>query len=374
MAIANYSLSKRKSGSPLQGLGVGPRGEPTEIGSGAAVVNPITGPGLPGPGTTVSFGGNPILMDARVALIFYGSAWNNLALSPNCNDIQNAVSTILKTPYLSVLLDYQCNGGITSTIWDRIVTNPPGNPFDGSDCGGVANDLIDGFYSTLPTYNRPNFYAFFLPPGVSLEQSGASGAHSNDGDTFYSWQLYGTLDYITSTFSHELVEAMTDPDGNGWQVDPRSDSNWNEICDVCNNVTQRVNGVLCAAYYSTSYQGCVVPQPDPPPPPPPTLPNGTYQITCANFRSHNGIEYVGVIGGNFNGKPWTMVTDNAIARVQRGELSFFTEVGNQRATVVIGHSLVASFLTTSADATVENNLDYMARNNTCDIEDVPIFG
>jgi len=369
MSIPNYSLSSRKRTASSAGFGVGPHGRPKETAPSGEDVLTITGPGMPGPGTTVSFGGNPTIMDARVALIFYGSAWNDLTLSPNCLDIQSAVKTIFGTPYTSQLIDYQCNGAFMNTLWNRIVTNPPGNPFDPSDAGSVANDLIDNFYSTLP-HDRPNFYAIFLPPGVSSQEAGVSGAHSNDGSTYYSWQLYGSLDAITTTFSHELVEAMTDPDGNGWQVDPRDsgpNSSWHEIADICKGTSKRVNGVLVASYFSTSFNACVVPRPDPPPPPPPTLPNGDYQVSCAVFEYHNGTPYIGIIGGVWNGQSWAMLTDHAIQRIQQGELTFYTQVGEQRANVEIGHSLVHAFLTTVADDSVENNLDYIAKNSRCQI-------
>jgi hypothetical protein len=327
--------------------------------------------GGPGPGTTVSFGGDATIMDARVALIFYGATWNNLALSPNCDAIQSAVQTLLATPYLSALNVYGCNGAVTSTTWNRVVTNPPGNPFDYTDCAGVANDLISNYYSTLPTYNRPNFYAFFLPPGVTLNNFPAPAAHSNDGDIYYSFQVYGSLSFATQLFSHELVEAMTDPNGNAWQVDPRdsqTNGGWNEICDVCSNGSAPVNGVVAAAYYSTSYKACVVPQPNPPPPPPPSLPNGDYQISCAKFEHHNQNPYIGFIGGNWNGKDWLMFESDAILRMQKGELTFYTLADGERADVSIGLSQTNNrYLTTSPDAIQQNNLDYIASHNPCQI-------
>jgi hypothetical protein len=369
MYIPRIELSnghKRARKTALAGRGAGPRGEAVHTHGAGEAVKIITGPGIAGPGTTVSFGGNGVIMSARVALLFYGSAWKDVSFNPNAGTILTAVRTILASPYCDVLADYQCNGAMNSAAWNRIINNPPGNPFDGDDCGGVADDLIDNFYSNFPTYNRPNFFAFFLPPGVSLEKGGINGAHSIDGSTRYSWQLYGSLDFITTTFSHELVEAMTDPDGDGWQVDPRDDSNWNEIADVCGNTSARINGVAAAAYFSTSNKACVVPQPNPPPPPPPPppkLPDGEHQISTGIFESHNGIQFIGIIGGTFDGKPWAMPTQYAIHRVEQGGLRFFTMNDGKRAEVKVGNTLVASFLTTAADNTKLNNLDVIVENN-----------
>jgi hypothetical protein len=72
MSIPNYSLSSRKRIASSAGFGVGPHGRPKETAGSGDFIATYGGAGLAGPGTTVSFGGNPIIMDARVALIFYG--------------------------------------------------------------------------------------------------------------------------------------------------------------------------------------------------------------------------------------------------------------------------------------------------------------
>jgi hypothetical protein len=59
-------------------------------------------------------------------------------------------------------------------------------------------------------------------------------------------------------FSHELVEALTDPEGNGIQVNPTNPTNWNEIGDVC-ATTGLVNGVTVQWFWSQSDRACVIP-------------------------------------------------------------------------------------------------------------------
>jgi uncharacterized protein DUF3892 len=308
-------------------------------------------------------------MEARVGLIFYGSAWLDPSLSPSSADVEAAVGKIFTSPYLSQLIDYDCTDAYGGTDWNLVVINNPPNPFSPDDADDVVGDMIDNYYSDLS--NQPNLYSVFLPPGVVITESGLSGVHSHDGDTYYSWQMYGSLDAITATFSHELVEAMTDPDGDGWQVDPRDDSNWHEIADICKNKTRRVNGVAVAAYFSTSYNACVVPKPDPPPPPPPKLPNGEYQITCATFFQRHYTQYIGIIGGTWKNKLWSMTIEHAIDRINQGELTFYTLADGERAEVTIGHSLTSAFLTTAADDTKTNNLDEIALQSSC--EELPGF-
>jgi len=125
---------------------------------------------------------------------------------------------------------------------------------------------------------------------------------------------------------------------------------------------------MAAAYYSTSVGACVVPRPDPPPPPPPKLPDGEYQIECAVFAYYKGSRYIWVIGGTVNGKPWLMHLDQAVHRVQNGELRFYTLVNGKKADVGVGRSYTNHlFLTTSPDQTKANNLDVIAETNECSL-------
>ena len=239
MSIATIKLSKRlsKRRTPVaraQRSGIVaqmPLIRPHFSGADMAVFN---GPGMPSSAnTTVSFGGDPIMMHAHVALLFYGNAWQSGGFTPSAAKVQAAIKKVLNSPYCSQLSDYACTGGDMDTDWNRIVLSNPPNPFSQGDAEDVVEDVIDSFYSTLN--HPPNFYAVILPPGTSLNTPGQNGEHSNDGSTYYSYQRFGPLDFITQVFTHELVEALTDPDGGGWQVDPRDDSNWNEIADICKN-------------------------------------------------------------------------------------------------------------------------------------------
>src|SRR5262249_49568173 len=61
----------------------------------------------------------------------------------------------------------------------------------------------------------------------------------------------GNLNTITDELSHEVVEAMTDPDGDGIQVLPRNNTDWNEIGD--NEAAEYhalINGYIVQSYWS----------------------------------------------------------------------------------------------------------------------------
>jgi hypothetical protein len=73
-----------------------------------------------------------------------------------------------------------------------------------------------------------------------------------------AWVAFGNRAFISSVFSHELVEALSDPEGNGIQVNPTNANNWNEVGDVCQS-TGLVNGVTVQSYWSQTDKACVIP-------------------------------------------------------------------------------------------------------------------
>jgi hypothetical protein len=68
----------------------------------------------------------------------------------------------------------------------------------------------------------------------------------------------GILDTVTRRLSHEVVEACTDPEDDGWTIDGRSPPD-DEIADVCQNTFGPVNGVMVQGYCSQRDRACVIP-------------------------------------------------------------------------------------------------------------------
>jgi hypothetical protein len=77
----------------------------------------------------------------------------------------------------------------------------------------------------------------------------------------------GSLDFVTAIFSHELVEACTDPEGDAFQIAPANPNNWNEIGDRCEGdflhkllaFTGVIDGIRVQPYWSQRDQDCVIP-------------------------------------------------------------------------------------------------------------------
>src|SRR5262249_54010502 len=112
-------------------------------------------------------------------------------------------------------------------------------------------------------------YLVIPQPGSTDPTEGVFGYHSTDSASggrnfYYGWTENvggtGAMDDITTAFSHEYVEAVTDPAGTAWQVNPRSTSSWNEITDgEAQNYSFRVDNYLVQSYYSQEDNAYVVP-------------------------------------------------------------------------------------------------------------------
>jgi hypothetical protein len=177
----------------------------------------------------VSFNGGAIIPHVRVQLLFWGNQWTQQNVSPSISSVISAIQKILAGPYMSALGQYGIGPGTLSGA--TIITWPgPPNPFFTDDWHTLIWDLIDN--GTFPKPESPdtrNFYCFVLPPEVNFNDPNAVGAHGSPGDydfpsaydrVWAGWVMNdGRLDTVTRRFSHELVEACTDPEDDGWTID-----------------------------------------------------------------------------------------------------------------------------------------------------------
>ena len=217
--------------------------------------------------TTTSNDGGAIISHVSLQLLFWGSAWNSNP-APSIGSFINAVNGILQSPYLSGLGQYGVASSSIKGAW--IVTGrDPKNPFSDGDVHSIISDLID--QGSFPEPDDPggqNLYMFILPANVRSNDTEHTGKHMFDRDydfpfdvdrTWFGWVTHdGTLDSLTPIFSHELVEAATDPEGDGVQVNPRDGSRWHEIGDVCCS-NARVDNILVQSYWSDRDGACIVP-------------------------------------------------------------------------------------------------------------------
>lgn len=217
---------------------------------------------------TVSFHGGALIPSVSLELIFWGNAWTSQQTTPAAIEVVRATQNMLSGPYMSGLDQYGIGSGRLRDNGIIVLSDPP-NPFSKDDWHNMIWDLIDqGTYPEPDDDGGRNLYMFILPPGVNYTDPNVGGIHGYPGDYDFpfdydhAWAGFalndGTLDTITTRLSHEIVEACTDPEDDGWTIDGRSSPS-DEIGDVCQNTTGRVNGVMVQAYWSQRDRACIIP-------------------------------------------------------------------------------------------------------------------
>ena len=196
----------------------------------------------------LTYRNGPMLSSVQVVTVYWGSAWTNDPLAQQISKINDFFTYVLKSPLMSQLSEYDVTGysvGQGNLAGSATIT--------GADPSGAVDDsAIQTFLQaqiaakTVPGPTASTLYFVYLPPGVAVTMgSGQScqdfcGYHEQiNGQIFYGVMPYpgcagcvGSLaefDALTSTSSHELCEAITDPiPGQGWY-----DDNNGEIGDIC---------------------------------------------------------------------------------------------------------------------------------------------
>ncbi len=237
--------------------------------------------------------GGPTLSNTPVYLIFEGydgTHFNNYWQSPTGitkADVIQSVQNVLGSAYLSKATQYGANGhAYLAGAYDDFSLAFFGGSFAEPALQAVAARHV------AERYNAPNargLYFVVTPPGVTDgTQPTAGGYHSElsynaplaffniPEEVPYGWVGIGTgtrqaeVDHFSNVFSHELVEASTDPypatqnanqfyHGTYYRATEASD----EIADFepdGGKYTYRLgNGTLVQAYWSQKDQAFVVP-------------------------------------------------------------------------------------------------------------------
>jgi Ca2+-binding RTX toxin-like protein len=199
--------------------------------------------------------------------IFWGSYWNTVAGQVYAASIQNSINPIFRdSPYLDGLKQYGVNfhahvPGGTDEVSDG--SDPAAN-FSITDVRNVAVNGIQKSGLPAPDPSNPGIYVVITAPGAQFSDPGTIGFHSFatvSGKVMnYAWiSTDGGIDSTTYILSHEVVEAMTDPHGDAWQVDPRSSTSFNEVADnEAQSYSYRLNGYVVQSYWSQADLAYVV--------------------------------------------------------------------------------------------------------------------
>ncbi len=220
----------------------------------------------------LTYRGGPLLSSVAVFTIFWGSAWQQAPHNTLVTQLNQFFDFILTSPLLDQLGEYSVPGqtiGHGSRDGSVMVTTPaPMSSVTDTAVQHLLQGLIAG--GTVPTASANRLFFIYVPPGVTVIQGGSASCQAfcgyhNDiaGQVFYAVMPFpgcagctgglGSLDALTSTSSHELCEAITDPiPGQGWY-----DDNNGEIGDICAWKTKAMGSYTVQLEWSNQANGCV---------------------------------------------------------------------------------------------------------------------
>ena len=233
----------------------------------------------------LTYHGGPVIGAVEVVPIYWGAAWANATNAPLSAQLDGFFDFILTSPYMDLLREYSTPttqiGRGRRLASARVTATEPGSPTPG---GRQVTDeqvraALQGWIAahTIPATTANTLYFIFLPPGVtsvsfgsqSCVAGGFCGYHSHIGNIYYALIPYANcagcqfagafLDTLTEVSSHELAEAVTDPELNAWW-DPTTGPG-DEIGDICNRQTVRMGGFLVQTEWSNAQASCVVAPP-----------------------------------------------------------------------------------------------------------------
>jgi hypothetical protein len=234
---------------------------------------PLHGDALAAPvsAARLTYRGGPLLQAAQVFVFFWGTAWEapQAALVLQINQF---FDFILTSPLLDQLAEYSVTGmpiGHGSRTGSVILsTDPPATIADSDIQALIQQEIANDSAVPQPTANT--LYFVYLPPGVTISLDGGTSCgnfcgYHNDVNSriFYAVMPYpdcsgctGALsatDALTSTSSHELCEAITDPiPGQGWYDDQNG-----EIGDICAWKTKKLGTFTVQMEWSNNAAQCV---------------------------------------------------------------------------------------------------------------------
>jgi hypothetical protein len=220
----------------------------------------------------LTYRAGPLLTAVEVYTVFWGVQWNQAPQTVVMKNMNLFFDYILTSALLDQLGEYSVPGqniGHGARTGSTILTSPaPSASVQDSEIQQLLQQEIAG--GNLPAPNSNTLYFVFLPPGTQVVQGGAAscqdfcGYHdSASGNIFYAVMPYpgcsgctGGLtvaDALTSTSSHELCEAITDPvPGQGWY-----DDNNGEIGDICAWKTRVLGGYTIQLEWSNNAGACM---------------------------------------------------------------------------------------------------------------------
>ncbi len=232
----------------------------------AQAVAPATAPKL-------VYRNGPLITSAEIFTIFWGANWQHEPSAGILAEMNQFFDFILTSSLMDQLAEYSVAGqsiGHGKRSGSITLSSP-------APSTSVTDQAIQQFLqqeisnnSAFPQPSANALYFIFLPSGTTVVQGGSSscqqfcGYHDAiDSRIFYAVMPFpdctgclGTLaplDALTSTSSHELCEAITDPiPGQGWYDDANG-----EIGDICGWKTKKIGNYTVQMEWSNRADKCL---------------------------------------------------------------------------------------------------------------------
>ncbi len=194
--------------------------------------------------TVVDHGG-PVINNADVELVFWGSGWNSGSGPTLRNNLTAAAGRIVSGPYLTMLSQYRSAigpGQVVDSI--TIDSSDPPRTFNDSQVQSMLRTNIANGTLPDPSTDSQLLYMVIVQPGSTAGNIGGEHNSALSGSTrfHYGWSINnGSQGNITTIFSHELIEAVSDPEVNVRTAITTNGAN--ELCDGnAQNYTYSFNG------------------------------------------------------------------------------------------------------------------------------------
>jgi hypothetical protein len=217
----------------------------------------------------LTYRGGPLLVNVEVVALYWGAQWRDDPLATLAGRMDGFLDFVLTSELIDQLGEYTVAGSaighgrrVASSVLDTVPTTT-------SLSDQQLRDALRAALPSLPGSNPNRLYSIFLPPNVAVAMGGGRscqafcGYHDAiDGEIFYAVLPYpgcsgcvGDLDEfdaLTSTTSHELAEAITDPvPGTGWYDDTHG-----EVGDICAWQTRRLGDYVVQLEWSNAAGAC----------------------------------------------------------------------------------------------------------------------
>lgn len=238
---------------------------PLHPGAGAEITAPAAAPRL-------TYRNGPLIEAVEVFTVFWGATWNSAPQNAMMQQINGFFDFILTSPLIDQLSEYNV-AGRKITHGKRTGTTQITSPVLASSIQDSAiQQTLQNEIAANAAFPKPGpntLYFVYFPPGVKVVQGGAGsctafcGYHNDiNGQIFYAAMPFPgcsgctggiqPIDALTSTSSHELCEAITDPiPGEGWYDDANG-----EIGDICAWKTKKVGAYTVQLEWSNKANNC----------------------------------------------------------------------------------------------------------------------